>query len=335
MKNIPCKMSTLCSYLPILLLFSMIVVGCEMDEAPRLFPDPPVTLSIQTTTAKSITTTSAHCGGIITSDGETPVLTKGICWSTSTSPTIADNVIEDVLDSDTIQVTLTELMVYTRYYYRAFVTSNVGTKYGEETSFTTQGGTVTDIDGNVYHTISIGSQVWMLENLKVTRYRNGDSISLVKDSQVWQASSGAYCYYDNNTDNKEIYGDLYNWWAVNDSRHLAPEGWHVPGDAEWAILGAAAGSGGSLKEKNMAHWKSPNTGATNESGFTGLPGGYRDWLGSYTEVRKRGCFWSSTPFVDLWGNGGAWYSYLSYDANSAEVWRVLSSYGFSVRCVKD
>ncbi len=318
-----------------LMLLSMMIISCEMDEAPRLFPDPPVPLSIETNTAKSITTTSAMCGGVIASDGGTPILTKGICWSTSPSPTIMDNVIEDVLDSDTIQVMLSELMIYTRYYYRAFATSDDDTIYGEETSFTTQGGTVTDIDGNVYHTISIGSQVWMLENLKVTRYRNGDSISFVTDHLVWQTSPGAYCYYDNDTDYKEVYGALYNWWAVNDSRYLVPEGWHVPSDAEWAILGSAVGSGGNMKEKGTSHWKAPNVGATNESGFTGLPGGYRDWLGYYTEIKKGGYFWSSTPYADLWSNSGAWYSYLKFDTDRAEVWRVLSDYGFSVRCVKD
>ena len=197
-----------------LMLMSMMIISCEIDEAPRLFPDPPMPLTIQTNMAKAITSTSALCGGIITSDDETPVHMKGICWSTSPSPTIMDNVIEDELDTDTIQVSLTGLMVYTRYYYRAFAMNDIDTLYGEETSFTTQGGTVTDIDGNVYHTISIGSQVWLIENLKVTRYQNGDSISFVSDHLVWQTSPGAYCYYDNDTDYKEVYGALYNWWGM-------------------------------------------------------------------------------------------------------------------------
>lgn len=331
---ISCKMSKLSGFLPMLLLVSMLAIACEKDEGPHIIP-PIDVLEVITSEAKAITTSSAICGGIIISDGGTSIISKGICWSASPAPTLADSIIEDGLDLDTIKITLSNLMVYTRYYYRAFATNDIDTIYGEETSFTTQGGTVTDIDGNVYATISIGSQVWMAENLNVTKYRNGDSISYVTDHLVWQTSPGAYCYYNNNTDYTEVYGALYNWRAVNDSRQLAPEGWHIPIDAEWALLRLTAGGGGNLKEKGTSHWKATNVGATNQSGFTGLPGGYRDRLGSYEDIREKGSFWTSTPYADLWSNSGAWYNYLSYDSDVAQVWRVLSSYGYSVRCVRD
>ena len=315
----------------LLVVFLLTMLSCEMDEAPRLFPDPPVPLSIETNTAKSITTTSALCGGIIKSDGETPVLTKGVCWSTSPSPTIMDNVIEDVLDTNTIQVSLTDLMVYTRYYYRAFVTSDIDTLYGEETSFTTQGGTVTDIDGNVYHTISIGSQVWMLENLKVTRYRNGDSISLVTDNQSWAGTPGAYCYYNNDTKQGIVYGALYNFIAA--VGQVAPEGWHVPTISEWKVL---AQNNGVQKENGTTHWYSPNVGATNDNGFSALPGGSRDFVGTFDFLRERAYFWTSTPAVDFYGFafGG---NYIGLGSGAGYYWDegIDRRYGFSVRCVKD
>lgn len=141
--------------------------------------------------------------------------------------------------------------------------------------------TVKDIDGNQYQTVKIGSQVWMKENLKVTRYRNGDPIPRVTVNSEWvDLATGAYCacYNDEGT-TAFTYGYLYNWYAVDDRRNLAPAGWHVPTDAEWQILmdylGGEILAGGKLKETGTSHWASPNTGATNESGFTARPGGIR------------------------------------------------------------
>lgn len=138
--------------------------------------------------------------------------------------------------------------------------------------------TVTDYDGNVYQTVLIGDQCWMMENLKVTHYRNGDPIPHVTDGVTWgNLTSGAYCNYNNDEGNVATYGRLYNWYAVDDSRNIAPAGWHVPSDAEWQTLvdylGGDAVAGGKMKEAGTTHWASPNTGATNESGFTALPGG--------------------------------------------------------------
>lgn len=154
---------------------------------------------------------------------------------------------------------------------------------------------VIDIDGNVYQIVTIGTQVWMAENLKVTHYRNGDVIPNVTDGPTWAGlTTGAYCEYDNNVASVATYGRLYNWYAAVDTRNIAPDGWHVPSDEEWKQLETYLGmsqaeadaiglrgsdEGGMLKETGTSHWDSPNTGATNESGFTALPGGHRRYGG--------------------------------------------------------
>jgi len=142
---------------------------------------------------------------------------------------------------------------------------------------------VTDIDGNVYHIVTIGTQVWMVENLKTTKFRDGSSIPNVTDAEEWvghgELHSGAYCNYDNTAANSNTYGSLYNWYAVVDERNICPTGWHIPSEAEWATLIAYLGgqdvAGGKMKEAGTAHWSTPNTGASNSSGFTALPGGSR------------------------------------------------------------
>jgi uncharacterized protein (TIGR02145 family) len=208
-------------------------------------------------------------------------------------------------------------------------------------------GTMTDIDGNVYKTIKIGNQVWMAENLKVTRYRNGDAILNVKSSSNWQfLSSGAYCAYNNDNGNVATYGLLYNWYAVADNRNIAPEGWHVPTDEDWKELemhlgmsrseadeGGSRGAdeGGKLKEAGTASWNSPNSGATNSSGFTALPGGYRYSNGAFIDMGDYGFWWSATAY----SNRRAWRRFLYY--SRPEVYRNQNDkrIGISVRLVRD
>jgi len=196
-------------------------------------------------------------------------------------------------------------------------------------------GTVTDYDSNVYKTVKIGDQWWMAENLKVTHYRNGDPIPNVTDATEWNAlTTGAYCNYDNNSSNAEIYGRLYNWYAVTDS-NIAPEGWHVPSDAEWETLvnylGGGSVAGGKLKETGTTHWNSPNEGATNESGFAALPGGYRTSDGYFGDLGNYAHFWSSTEN----GSNTAWTRELYY--YTARVYRYDAGkrFGYSVRLVRD
>jgi uncharacterized protein (TIGR02145 family) len=196
--------------------------------------------------------------------------------------------------------------------------------------------TVTDIDGNVYHPITIGTQVWLVENLKTTRYNDGTPIPLVTDSTAWSnLTTPGYCWYNNDAANKNTYGALYNWFTVN-TGILAPTGWHVPTDTEWTTLttylGGESIAGGKLKETGSTHWRSPNAGATNESGFTALPGGHRDINGAFSAIGDDGYWWSVTEYGST---GKVWYRNMNY--NYAGVVRVSNNKinGHSVRCVKD
>jgi uncharacterized protein (TIGR02145 family) len=206
-------------------------------------------------------------------------------------------------------------------------------------SLKSQAQTVTDIDGNVYKTVTIGKQVWMAENLKVTHYRNGKAIPLVTDNAAWNAlTTPAYCYYNNDTSNIAIYGCLYNWYAVIDSNNICPKGWHMPSDSEWmelvTYLGGIRVAGGKMKEAGTKYWTEPNEGATDESGFTALPGGLRGNGGAFwnedVEAGIGGC-WSSTV------EGNNTYSWMVHYSD-AKIMRSQShsnANGLSIRCIKD
>jgi uncharacterized protein (TIGR02145 family) len=304
---------------------------------------PTLTLPTITTTAvSSITQTTAQSGGSVTSDGNATVTARGICWSTSANPTTANSKTTDGNGTGSFTSSLTGLTANTIYNVRAYATNSAGTAYGSNISFTTSqtggGTTVTDIDGNVYHTVAIGTQVWMVENLNVTHYRNGDTIPQVTytNQTAWGLlSTGAWCYYDNFSENGAVYGKLYNWYAVNDPRGLAPAGWHVPSDAEWTTLSTCLGgepiAGGPMKEIGTTHWAPPNTGATNTSGFTGLPGGLRDANNSFFNVGNYGNWWSSTELSTGW----AWTRFLDHSSGIIYRFNYLQQDGNSVRCLRD
>ena len=196
--------------------------------------------------------------------------------------------------------------------------------------------TVTDVDGNVYNVVAIGNQCWMKENLKVTHYKNGALIPTGLSEAQWQATtSGACADYDNNPTNTAVYGKLYNWYAVADPNGLCPTNWHVPSGTEWDTLvnylGGDTIAGGAMKEIGLTHWASPNTGATNSSGFTGLPGGVRSDDGTFYSIDGVGIWWSSTESTayDAWIRG--------LDCSDGNVYRLNygKDYGFSVRCLRD
>jgi len=197
-------------------------------------------------------------------------------------------------------------------------------------------GTMTDQEGNVYKTIQIGNQVWMAENLRTTKYRNGSLIPNILDDITWDnTTKGAYCHYENNDSIADVYGHLYNWYAVTDSRGLAPSGWHIPTESEWeklaVFLGGEQTAGNKLKEKGTVHWTFPNLDATNESGFIALPCGARGEVGQYCFLGTAGYWWSSDPtnnrtaFLHGMTNHSA--QFLKYTYNK--------EYGFSIRCLKD
>lgn len=213
--------------------------------------------------------------------------------------------------------------------------------------------TVTDYDGNVYQTVQIGNQLWMASNLKVTHYRNGDLIPTGHSDDAWKdldnTNTGAYCVYDNLTANANTYGNLYNWYAVNDSRNIAPAGWHVPTDEEIKILEIYLGM--SQTQADNENWRGTNEGSKlagsadlwadgslkgnasfGNSGFNFLPGGYRYQTGSYNDLGDSGYFWSSS----VSGSIVAWHRKLSY--NYPTIYRNPTSNmrrGYSVRCVRD
>jgi uncharacterized protein (TIGR02145 family) len=202
-------------------------------------------------------------------------------------------------------------------------------------------GTMTDQQGNVYKTIVIGTQEWMAENLKTTIYRNGDAIANVTNNSQWvNLTTGAWCYYDNYSQYDCPYGKLYNWYAVADSRNLCPTGWHVPTDAEWetltSFLGGLAVAGGKMKSTGLQYWFSLGgccsiPAATNESGFSGLPGGSRYNNGTFYDIMEDGYWWSSTED----NTDSAWSRFLFFGSGSVDFFNVNKEEGLSVRCLRD
>jgi uncharacterized protein (TIGR02145 family) len=222
-----------------------------------------------------------------------------------------------------------------------------------------------------YASVTIGTQVWMRKNLHVSRYRNGDWIPQVKDSAMWATlTTGAWCWYNNDSATGAVYGRLYNWYAINDPRGLAPAGWHIPSDSEWLATSTfldtdARNAGGKMKETGTTHWLDPNVGATNSrrftalpgepyvggkmketgtthwfdpnidatnsSGFTALPGGYRSATGQFCYITYLGLWWTSTEY----NTSVAWYRRILCYSGTLDRWRFPKQMGFSVRCIKD
>jgi uncharacterized protein (TIGR02145 family) len=318
-----------------------------------------ISLPVVTTgTVTNITSSSATVSATLNSlgTGASSVTQYGHCWSSVTiTPTIENDYTSSLGSKDTTgdyQSQLIGLSENTLYYVRAYATNSAGTDYGNEIEFTTleSGGTCTatlsDIDGNVYNTVQIGDQCWMKENLKTTKYRNGTDIPLITDNIEWaNLTTAGYCWYDNDEASyKNIYGALYNWFTVS-TGNLCPTGWHVPTDDEWKQLemylgmsqsdadasGVTRGTdeGGKLKEAGTTHWASPNTGATNETGFTALPGGQRE-DGYFSEIGTKGRWWSSSESEQT----SAWRR--SMIDQSSTIYRTSHNkkIGYSVRCLR-
>jgi uncharacterized protein (TIGR02145 family) len=311
------------------------------------------TLQVDTTHVPVVTTraisnlgqTTATSGGDVASDGGAPVTTRGVCWSTGEEPTIEDDRTTDGEGAGSFISSITGLIAGTGYHVRAYATNRVGTGYGNDVPFATlpeDPSTVIDMEGNVYKTVRIGTQLWMAENLRVTKFNNGESIPNVTDNAAWMALSGpGFCWYQNDyTTYGAVYGALYNWYAVdsasNGNRSICPVGWHIPTEDEWTVLtsylGGLSVAGGKMKESGTAHWNAPNTGATNESGFTALPAGYRGYAtGAFNFIGNFGHWWSRTSADQslAWGEG------LFYLDNAADNSTSVKRNGFSIRCIKD
>ena len=309
-------------------------------------------LTLTTTSPSSIATTTAACGGNVITDGGTLVTARGVVWSTMPNPTIAlATKTTNGTGTGVFTSVLSGLNPSTTYYVKAYATNSTGTSYGNELSFATlqnSSSTVTDIDGNTYPLVTICTQVWTTKNLAVTAYSDGTVIPQVTDPTAWaNLTTGAWCYYNSDATNNATYGKLYNWYAavgIYDAaslgnptlrKKLAPTGWHVPTDAEWTTLmtclGGYAVAGGKMKETGTAHWLSPNTDATNSSGFTGLPGGYSYSDGTFNLIGGGGFWWNSSE------NDTAYASFRALNNNIGFAsWGNFSkNYGVSVRCLRN
>jgi uncharacterized protein (TIGR02145 family)/uncharacterized repeat protein (TIGR02059 family) len=299
--------------------------------------NPVVLASVTTIAVTAITATTASSEGNITNAGGGTVTARGVCWATTPSPTVSGSHTSDGTGTGAFSSNITGLLPNTQYFLRAYATNSAGTSYGNEFAFTTASSPeISDIDGNTYQTVTIGTQVWMAENLKTRYYNDGNPITNITDGTQWlNSTEGAYCWYNNDAGTyNSLYGTLYNWYAVNTGK-LCPTGWSVPDEAQWTtlanFLGGYSIAGDKLKEAGTVHWQSPNTGASNESGFTALPGGYRFVGGSFYAIGQGGLWWSSTEksLETAFGLN------LGSDNSSLNSYDYQKWMGFSVRCIKD
>jgi len=285
-----------------------------------------------------ITPSTAKVSGEVTSTGGAIVTSRGLCYATTQNPTTADSCVWEGPGMGSFTSKLIDLTLGTTYYVRAYATNAAGTAYSSEMSFTTlpvyftPGAGVTDIDGNAYSTVIINGQEWMAENLKTSHYRNGDEIP------NGGSLTGAWWNYMNQSEYDEIFGKLYNWYAVDHSAGLCPTGWHVPTNEEWTEMVVFLGNNPGNKMKapvgTFNFWNTSNS--SNESGFTGYPGGlYLRNPSGFHSMGSYGFWWSSSEVID--SNGVS---------STARSWHLVSSSnpvfgnhydkrnGFSVRCVR-
>jgi uncharacterized protein (TIGR02145 family) len=346
MKNL---MKHLCALQVILLIAFLIVFsGCKKEKGTA-----PAVVSLA---AANITASTATSGGSIINDGSIPVSSFGVCWSTVPNPTIVDNKTVDGSGIGKYISSITGLAPGTTYFLRSYATNAAGTSYGNEESFITNqsGSTVQDIDGNIYGIVTIGSQVWMNQNLRTTRFSNGDPIPTQAPalSGVQLNSYDSYQWPASGKDSWSArYGRLYTWYAATDSRKICPDGWHVPSDSEWRILsdylinsGQGYGGSGNLVGKSLAaatDWAVSglkgsvgfDISANNSSGFEGLPAGYRMFLsGEFYGTGIVTYWWSSTPQEGDWL---AWERELYYPEGTLIEVFGDKSIGISIRCLKD
>ncbi len=309
--------------------------------------------TITTAEVTEITTNSAVSGGIISDDGGSPVIARGVCWSTSPDPTTDDAITSDESGSGSFTSSLTGLLPNTTYYIRAYATNSAQTAYGNTLSFTTKPvAIVTLFDGHEYSSISIGNQVWMTENLQTTHYQNGDPIITGLSNNDWSnTTSGAYAIYNNDAANIDSYGLLYNWYAVTDNRNICPAGWHVPSNNEWAILadylianGYGFGGNGIDIGKAMAEtsgWNASTITGTvgndqpgnNISGFSAVPAGFRNVTGLYDYAESYAFWWSISESSA--GSIYALHSFLQYSSDILGNTAFNKHKGLSVRCLRD
>jgi uncharacterized protein (TIGR02145 family) len=309
---------------------------------------------LNTNVASYITSKSAVCGGKITSSPGSTISEKGICWSLNPNPTKENEFVAMGSGMSNFSGTISGLLPKTVYYVRAYAVNGSGISYGNQESFTTLDGLVSsagnglsDSDGNTYSSLVLGNgQEWMGENLRTTKFSNGDPITQVQDSAQWfSIASPAWVSVSNVATFDNPYGKLYNWYTVADARNVCPTGWHVPSDSDWSNLvhyvdslststamGVQSGTaGGKLKQAGTTSWVYPNTGATDEINFSALPAGIRQSNGHFLGFGEQNFLWSSTAADGLNGYGRNVYSENSSVVRTYEDKRT----GGTVRCLKD
>lgn len=275
---------------------------------------------LQTTPIANITATGGKSGGTIIYEGISSVTERGVCWSVNNAPTITDQKTINGNGLGTFTSTIYGLNPDFSYYVRAYATNSSGTAYGNSIFVKPFKSSITDIDGNVYTTVAIGTQIWTVENLNVTKYQNGVQIANISDNALWNTTeNGAYCNYDNDALNSIVYGKLYNWFAAVDARNIAPEGWRVATYEDYQILIDYLGGPGEAAEK------------MNKGVFKALPGGKRNRDGVFYDLNTHPYFWTSTEYHI----GSAWARYLILDEGDLDIINLSKNYGFSVRCVRN
>jgi uncharacterized protein (TIGR02145 family) len=331
----------------VLLIWIFFLSGCKKEEVP----------SVTTVSVINISSTSATCVGKINSTGY--IRFGGICWSNILKePTDFNDGDFDFVQGTGISLPMRNLTPGTTYYVRAYATNFVGTGYGDAISFKTTGNvtgdivfhpdltynSVSDILGNTYKTVKIGSQIWMAENLKATKYNDGTDIPNVTDLAEWHnLITPAYCWYVNDAAQyRNTYGALYNWYTINTGK-LCPIGWHVPSNIEWTTLCTYLGGDtiayGKLREVGTTHWIYTNTEVTNSSGFSALPGG-RHTVGEgppkqyFLDMGYDAVFWTSTLITEGSISAGFHRWFLGQYSQVGEANSPRGN-GYSVRCIND
>jgi len=294
--------------------------------------------TVSTLPPLAVSSTAVTLAISVESDGGSHIIDCGIYIGTAQDPEISGQKFQIGNDTGVFAGQLSGLVPDIQYFLKAYANNEKGESLGNLVDFHTPA-TVQDFDNNVYETVHIGNQIWMAENLKTTSYRDGVPIGSTIPATADISGEGAPKYqwaYDGDAANAEIYGRLYSGYTVNDSRGLCPTGWHVPSDPEWIMLTSLLGgdlyAGGYLKEAGTDIWDSPNTGATNGTLFSALPGGSRDaGAGSFKDMGSGASFWTST---DL-DTENAWYRHLT--TGSSQIGKIGGGKkaGFSVRCIKD
>jgi uncharacterized protein (TIGR02145 family) len=307
----------------------------------RCVKDQPPILSLTTSPVTSITPYSATCGGNITDDGGDPIARRGVVWSIDQDPNILYNYngfTEDGEGTGEFMSSIVNLTPSTQYYVRAYVINSIDTVYANQQTFTTYNAdAISDVDGNYYNVITIGSQEWLAENLRTIHYSNGDPIDNIVDNTEWSnLATDAHCWYQNDYNSYgATYGALYNWYAAINTSGVCPAGWRVPSRADFnslaETLGGSSVAGGKMKTLGYDYWLSPNEGATNESGFNGIGHGYRNTGGEFGLLNEYGEYWTT----DEQDASTSWAYFLRYnyqDISSINEWK---GSGFAVRCIKN